>query len=286
MEKNKKSIIVPWDFTQEAQYALDHSIRIAKILDNDITLVHIVDEAKGFSNKAKMKRQIEESSEKLNSVSEKTFKEHGTRPMIVVKQGNIYNTINEVANELEARMVIMGTHGYRGIEKYTGSKALKVIAGSKIPYIVVQSPYEYRPYNDIVFTVDHISETKEKLVWANYMGHYFRSKINIITPNHKDELLRRNTLANLNFAKKYLEEKRVDYEIHYANKKQNFTDQVIEFAQQVNTNLILIMITKEIGWFDYLMGADEQKIIANKAKISVMCVNPRTDLRRSGGFTQ
>jgi nucleotide-binding universal stress UspA family protein len=286
MEKNKKSIIVPWDFTQEAQYALDHSVRIAKILDNDITLVHIVNEGGWLSSKQKIKKQIEESTEKLNDISEKTFKVHGTRPMIIVKPGSIYTSINEVANELEARMVVMGTHGYRGVERFTGSKALKVIAGSKVPYIVVQSPYEYRPYNDVVFPVDHKSETKEKLIWANYMGHFFKSKIMIITPNHKDELLRRYTLANLSFAKKYLEEKKLDYEIHYANQKLNFTDQIIEFAQQVNTNLILIMITKEIGWQDYLLGANEQKIIANKAKLSVMCVNPRTDLRRSGGFTQ
>ncbi|MCX6258585.1 MAG: universal stress protein [Bacteroidia bacterium] len=285
MENNKKPMIVPWDFTHEAQYALDHAVRIAKILDNDITLVHIIDEGGMLSNKSGIKKKIEEATDRLNEISENTYREHGTKPMFIVKQGNIYNTINEISNELEARMVVMGTHGYRGIEKFTGSKALKVIAGSKIPFMVVQSPYEYRPYNDIVFPVDHKPENKEKLVWANYMSHYFGSKIMIIIPNHSDDFLRRNTLANLNFAKKYLEEKNISYEIHYANKKKKFSEQMVEFAQQVNTNLILIMITKEIGWQNYLFGADEQTIIANKAKISVMCVNPRTDLRR-GGFNQ
>lgn len=48
--------------------------------------------------------------------------------------------------------------------------------------------------------------------------------------------------------------------------------------------MILIMTTKDIRLTDYVFGANEQQLIANNAKIPVMCVNPRTDLRRLGGF--
>ena len=40
MEAGKK-IVVPWDFTDVAQNALAHAVKIAKVLDNSITLLHI-----------------------------------------------------------------------------------------------------------------------------------------------------------------------------------------------------------------------------------------------------
>lgn len=149
---------------------------------------------------------------------------------------------------------------------------------------MVSGPYEYRDNNDIVFPVDHKLENKEKLIWANYMASNFNSKIIIFSAFHTDELLKKKTAANLGFARKYMAEKGIEYEIHTARKGKNFNDEILRFSREVNTNLILIMITKEIGIADYLLGAEEQKIIFNNLNINVMCVNPRTDLRKSGGF--
>ncbi len=284
MEYLKKTIIVPVDFTEVSQFALDYAVRISKIVNSNFTLVHIVDEGGLFSSEDKKKKEVEKATVKLKELAEATFLEHGVRPPIIARLGNIYTTINEIAEELEARMILMGIHEFKGIQKITGSNALKVMAGSKIPYITIPAAYVYRPDNDIVFPVDHKVENKEKLIWANFMAKSFNSKIHIFTAYHSDELLRKKTNANLVFAKKYLDEKNVAYEIASAEKGSNFADAIVKFAVEVNTNLILIMITKEIGLQDFILGAEEQKIIFNEQKISVMCVNPRTDLRRSGGF--
>lgn len=284
MKDAKKTIIVPCDFTEVCQYATDYAVRIARLLGTDFTLVHIVDEGGFFANEDKRKKAVESATAKLEEIAERTYQEHKERPKIIARIGNIYSTINEIADELEARMVLMGIHEFKGMQKITGSHALKVMAGSKIPYIAIPGAYVYRADNDIVFPVDHKVENKEKLVWANYMAKTFDSKIHIITANHSDELLKKKINANLIFAKKYLDEKGIKYEITTAEKGMNFAEAVVKFATEMNTNLILIMITKEIGFQDFLLGADEQKIIFNDGKISVMCVNPRTDLRKSGGF--
>ena len=63
----------------------------------------------------------------------------------------IFSTIGEVATEIDANLVIMGTHGIRGMQKLTGSWALKVIVGSKAPFLVVQGPPESDQLHDIVF---------------------------------------------------------------------------------------------------------------------------------------
>jgi nucleotide-binding universal stress UspA family protein len=66
--------------------------------------------------------------------------------------GTIFNTIGKYASDTDARMVIMGTHGIKGMQKLTGSWALKVIVKSKVPFLVVQDkPSEKRRFTDIVF---------------------------------------------------------------------------------------------------------------------------------------
>lgn len=284
MHHKKDTIVVPWDFSQIAEYALSHAIPISRILENDIAIVHIIDEGSVFSSSSRKRKEIENATQKLNEVSAKIISEHKIKPKVIVQSGNIFNTINKIAEEENANMVIMGTHGMTGMQKITGSRALKVIVGSKVPYMVVQAPYEYRDNNDIVFPVDFRTENKEKLLWANYMAKSFKSKIQIFTPNVTDELLKKRTTANLNFAKKFLKERNVLYEITTAEGKGNFAEEIIKFAHTINTNLILIMTTRNIGLQDYIVGTTEQYVISNSMKISVMCVNPRSDVYRTGGF--
>lgn len=285
MHQKKDTIVVPWDFSQVAEYALSHAIPISRILENEIAIVHIIDEGGMFSSSSKKRKEIEESTRKLKEIAEKIKAEHNISPRIIVQSGSIFNTINKIAEQENANMVIMGTHGMTGMQKITGSRALKVIVGSKVPYMVVQEPYEYRENNDIVFPVDFRTENKEKLLWANYMAKSFKSRIQIFTPVVTDELLKKRTTANLNFAKKFLKERNVQYEITTAEGKGNFAEEIIKFAQTINTNLILIMTTRNIGFQDYIIGTTEQYIIANSLKISVMCVNPRSDVYRTGGFS-
>jgi nucleotide-binding universal stress UspA family protein len=284
MERTKKTIIVPCDFTEVTQYALDLTVRLSRILNTDYTLVHIIDEGNIFTSEATKRTELEEANLKLQQISDETFEKYQERPKFIARIGHLYETINAIADELEARMVVMGIHEFKGMQRFTGSRALKVMAGSKIPFIMVSSAYQYRVDNDIVLPIDHKLEDKEKLIWANYMAKNFGSKINIFAAYHSDELLRKRTIGNVNFAKKYLDEKGVAFEVHMAEKGENFSDETVRFAKEINTNLILIMITKEINLQDFLLGAEEQKVIFNDARIAVMCVNPRTDLTKSGGF--
>ena len=43
MEKDRNTILVTWDYTDVSEYALLHAIRIAKMVENNIRIIHIVD---------------------------------------------------------------------------------------------------------------------------------------------------------------------------------------------------------------------------------------------------
>jgi len=277
MEENKKLIVVPWDFTHVAENALAHAVKISRMVVNDICLLHIVDP--GIKTKIWAEKKA-----KLTQITEANSKEHNLNITYHISKGSIFTAIAEFVNEKEANLVVMGTHGMKGMQKITGSWALKVIVKSKVPFIVVQDPPDdNEKYQNIVFPVDFRGENKQKIKMAIFMGKYFESKIHMLVGISTDKNLLKKINVNLNYAIKYLIQNNIEYEIHKIPKG-NFPVQTIDFALKINADLILIMTTKNITIADYVMGASEQFIIANSSKIPVCCVNPMASFTKLGQF--
>jgi nucleotide-binding universal stress UspA family protein len=277
MEEIKKLIVVPWDFSHVAGHALAHAVKISRMVGNDICLLHIVDS--GISPKA-----LAEVTHQLKHIVEENVIKYNIPISYHVTKGSIFSAIAEYVNEKDADLVVMGTHGMKGLQKLTGSWALKVIVKSKVPFIVVQDPpADQERYHNIVFPVDFRSENKEKIKMAIFMGKYFESKIHMVVSMSTDKNILKKTKVNLNFAIKYLIQNNIDYEIHDMPKG-NIAQQTIDFAQKINADLILIVTTKNITFADYLVGASEQFIIANSSKIPVCCVNPKASFASVGQF--
>jgi nucleotide-binding universal stress UspA family protein len=275
MDNEKRTILIPWDFTPVADYALLHGQKIAKgIGSKKIALIHITKKEKDNADAmVKLEQVAKENAIKMNLEIEP-----------LVREGSIFTTIGEVASDVNAELVIMGTHGLHGMQKLTGSWALKVIVSSKVPFVVVQEPPKDQPLKDIVFPIDFKWENKEKLNWASYFYNYFSPKFHILKPNTTDVGFINKIKANITFARKFMEGKGISYELYTVDGAKNFAVETIDFAKNMDADLILIVSTKNIGFSDYMLGASEQYIIANSAKIPVMVINPREDLTKFEGF--
>ncbi len=270
MEKVDKELLVTYDFTPVSENALAHALRISKYTDSPIRLLHVIEEGSGLEQKKK------EAESKLKLTCENFTDNNGISLDYEILTGTIFNTIAKYASDKEARMVIMGTHGVKGMQKLTGSWALKVLIKSKVPFLVVQDkPSEKHRFTDIVFPVDFKAETREKLYWAIYLGKYFNSKVHVFKPPTTDKSLVRMINTNLNFATRYLIQNNIDYQIHVGKKSGNFAKETIDFSQEIKADLILITTTKSANMTDFMLGLPEQEIINNSAKIPVMAVNPR-----------
>ena len=203
--------------------------------------------------------------------------------------GNIFKEIADYASKEENNInfVVMGTHGMKGGQKLFGSWALKVVAGSTVPFIVVQDlPPKKDRYSDIVFPIDFKSENKEKLQWAIFLGKYLNSKIHLFKAPGLDKNLEKKVNINLNFAIRFLIQNNIEYEIHSARKSGSghFQKELLAFCKKINADLILITTTKHITKVDYIFGAKEQYLLSNSEKIPVMCVNPKSNFAKVGQF--
>lgn len=267
MSATTKKILVPTDFTKVADCAINHAMTLAARIGAEVRLLHVV---------AKQ-TDVEDARKKLALESERAKK---INPSVnvegLVRIGSIYDDIGDTASEIGAVLIIMGTHGLRGMQFITGSRALKVITNSTVPFIVVQERnIKSEGYRDIVVPLDLEKETRQKLTLVADMAKYFKSRVHLITPNEDDEFLHNQLQRNIQFAKQYLHERSIEHDAVIAKEdSDDFVKAVIKHAVKVDADLIAIMNLAQENIFGVLGVPNEQEIITNEPMIPVMCMNP------------
>lgn len=259
MEKN---FIVPHDFTEVADTALDHAVATAKLVGAGIYLLHVVSKNK----------EIEGADKKLNEVASKY--EGVVKITPVVRLGNIFEDIGDFAAESKAELIFMGTHGTQGWQHITGMNALKVITHSSTPFVVCQlRGAKENGYDDIVVPLDLNKETKQKLALVANISKYFNSNVHVITPEEKDEFLNHKVKANIQFANKYFSERGINVTTKIVPSG-SFDHEVVKEAVRVDADLIAIMNLNRNRVFGSLSSNHEEYIMTNEAQIPTLIMNP------------
>ncbi len=259
-------IIVPWDFSVVADSALQHAVMFAPILGGTIYLLHIV----------KKRKDIEPTKAKLEKIANESFEKYKVKPEVLVREGNIFKTITEIANNNKAKLVVMGTHGVKGIQKLTGSWALKVISGTNTPFVVVQSAPRSKKIENVVFPVDYKKENKQKLKQARLLAkHYDINFILVVAKDIVNEQFKKKTKTNLNYVKGFFKQNNISFKVVAVEGTDSSAEAALKYAAENMPDLIMILTNRNLNIQDYMLGVEEQKIIANPQKIPVMVINPR-----------
>lgn len=274
METQTKTILVPWDFSEHASYALQQAVEISKVTRYDINLLHIV--SKSSDEKAALAR--------LEKIVADIEQKWNIKPGILIKTGSIFNTISEVASLPEYGLAVMKTDGVKGMQRYTGSRAIKIIEGSKVPFIVVQQPPAPRPFSTVLLPIDYRIENKQIISYVSSFSRFYQFKLFLMKPQTNDKIFKKNIANTVNLAKVILESKNIPFEIMSAENKGSYCDQIIESAHKKSCDLIVIQLEKNLTLTKFLFGVKEQRILANPYKIPVMCLNPRFELLKYAGF--
>lgn len=154
--KQIKSILIPIDFSENAQIIADAAIYVAAAFKAKLSFVFVVQDFEDYTgfmtppvNMLNLKEEIFESAQQqMNTFlenSEKKCEKEGI-PSIEGKilTGDIAEEIMHFASANECDMIIMGTHGYKGFERIIfGSVADKVVKNSCCPVMTIN------PYQDV-----------------------------------------------------------------------------------------------------------------------------------------
>jgi len=144
-----KTILVPVDFTETSDKALDFAIDLATKLEASVTVMHAYEiPVIGFPDGAlvatvDIATRIQEAAQKGLEASVAQRKDRGVPISSVLRDGVAWEEIRAVAEETHADLIVIGTHGRRGIARaLLGSVAENVIRTVKTPVLTIHGPRE------------------------------------------------------------------------------------------------------------------------------------------------
>lgn len=258
--KKVKNILVPTDLSEVCDNAIYQAIEIVKEENGIINVLHIDSDGSGNSAITKLDEII------------KKFNYKGIVP--IVKEGGLYETINLVATELNVDLILMATHGKKGLQKFIGSFALKVIDSTKIPVLVVQQKLFKGGFKNILFPVSLSDEDRQKTAYAVKLAKMFDSRIHIFPRFETSKIGEKQMINTILQIKSYLNKYDIDFEVASLLKSNdNFQKKVLAYSNKIGADLILII--NDASNHLPLIGAKEETLIFNDSQTPVLCIEEK-----------
>jgi len=265
MKGESKTILVPTDFSQVAEYALQHAVRVSGVVKEPITILHIV---KSDADKAEAEVKLEKT---VRGIKEK----YGVDIIPVIRTGNIFTDISLVADEVQASFVVMGSSTIKEMDENKVSWVLKVITSCKVPFITIQEPPVNKRYDEVVFPVDFTLENQEKHKWISYFSDFYLSRFHLVKPKTSDPELLAKIDINMASARRFLDQKGAKFIEYTVPGLKPYEQEILSLAANIRADLIILMTTPLDQEGRFMVDPMEQYILANADHIPVMCINPR-----------
>jgi nucleotide-binding universal stress UspA family protein len=272
-----KEIIVAIDFSKGSLYALELGIDIANKTNANIMMVWVDSETDTDTEFMAMGSEARNDA-KLHI--EKIQKEY--QPKLVnstlsfkLRKGRVYSEIANQAKYNDADLIIAGTHGASGFEKmWMGSNAFRIVTYAPCPVITIRYGFNFnKKLEKIILPIDSSSDTRQKVPFACKMAKYFDAEVHILglyTTTLK--AVRRKVDTYVAQVEKYMEENHANHITNFLD-ADNTTTTTIEYSQQINADLIVIMTEQEKTAANFWLGPYAQQMV-NNSPIPVLSIQP------------
>ncbi|ELZ13372.1 UspA domain-containing protein [Haloterrigena salina JCM 13891] len=153
-------ILVPVDGSNAASAALDHALEIADDRDADLICLYIADTSEPSQTRVgtNVVDVLEQEGDDVVADAKDRAEAHGRSVTTDVVQGVPHDTIVDYVDHYDVDLVVMGTHGRDGLERYVlGSVAERVVNASPVPVVTVRDADETTttyPYESVLVPTD------------------------------------------------------------------------------------------------------------------------------------
>lgn len=143
-----KRILVPIDGSDTANLGMKEAIRLAKNTGAKIKLLHVVDEAvtlhyaEAPTYSIQLQRRLEKQGARILEKAKRAASKQGISVSTAMdkKFAPVADTIVEGAKKWPADVIVLGTHGRRGISRLVmGSDAESIVRTAPVPVLLINS---------------------------------------------------------------------------------------------------------------------------------------------------
>ena len=268
-----KSIIVGTDFSEGSYVALELAVDVANRLQCGIMLVWVKREKKLFtSDQLDMMTNL--AKDKLEELCDKycPMMKHGEIHNEILT-GKVSTAIAEAAKRELSPMIIIGTNGASGFEKYfIGSQAARIVQDSPCPVLTIRQGYDFhKRLERIVCPIRVNANSRQKVPPAATMGKIFGAEVHILgllDLKEEESALRTYMTQSVD----YLEREGVPY--HYEIRTYStYSDTVLAYADEIKADLVIINTEQDKVISQLFLGTNAQQVV-HKSQIPVLCIHP------------
>lgn len=273
-----KKILVPIDFSESSEHALNFAMQFNELVKGKITLLHVLELPASSVNyggdmtsatvEVVYRRELIDGTSKMLHEWEDKVKAKGHNSAIKMGFGSPYKSIGEEVANQNADWVIMGSNGASGLkEVFIGSNAERVIRYADCPVITIKGETNLKDMKNMVFASD-LTEDQDSIAtkaqdvqkMLNLNMHMLRVK----TPyNYLTEEVAKDQLVE--FAER---NGLVDYTLSTISAE--FAEEgIVKFAEEVKAGIIVMGTHGRTG-IAHLFGGSRAEDVANHSNIPLL----------------
>lgn len=276
-------ILVPYDFSQVAQNALNFAVQLAEgNPSTDLMLLSVIEhptpdsfKTMGVSDYDPMEniyltKLIESVKRKMEDLVSGPEMEK-VNVVYKIRVGSAFHEISDEIKKIEASLVVMGTSGASGLDEYlVGSNAERVVRNANCPVITLREPCDVASINEVVFASNFHD------VSPHFVDHVLKLQNAL---DAKLRLVKINTPANFTSTRHDNEQmddfvKRFDIQncstdiYNYSNEE----DGIVAYTEDIDADMIALGTHQRTGVGHFLQGSIAEDVV-NHAKRPVWTFN-------------
>lgn len=173
------TLLVPIDFTDKTQAALEYALGITEENEAKIIVAHFVNEPTEVAKAELEMRQL------LSQLKEEQLQ----RTKAIVEVAEIKQGIDQIADRFNASAIVLGKHENSIFENIFGSKAIDLVESMHHPFIVLQHKMADDPITNILFAFNHQRESLQATQMVSSLAKLHGAKIHLTPyPEYDDDL--------------------------------------------------------------------------------------------------
>ncbi|WMJ75073.1 universal stress protein [Cytophagaceae bacterium ABcell3] len=272
-----KTILVPTDFSKEANNALDVAYVIAKQTGAKIELLHIVEgifEEKFSPGGNYMKEDgmnkvfIIKLIEKAHKDMKKLIEKKGYKDISVafdVKVGSVFNHISEIITEKEIDMIVMGTKGQGGLKGLlVGSNTEKVVRLARCLVLAVKDKTENFALQNVVLATALDDYSSELIVSVRELQKIMNFKLHLLYVNTPSEF--HSTEEAMVSLKEICRLYKLDNCTLNVINEYSVENGIMDYAYQVKADLIAMSTHGRKGIYHMFQGSISEDMVKYSGK--------------------
>lgn len=264
---NSKKILVPCDFTPTAESAANVAVAIAKLSGMDITLIHVL----GHDSE-------QEAIEQLVALAKKITAGTSVGCDYKVAKGKLFSEITNAANDQIYRLMVIGSHGYKGIkEMFQGADILKLVKSIPVPVLVIQDGYAFPQdgIKTVLMPASSHDEFYKKIEAIVFLGRLFDAEVHVYTVEKPGFTWSDSMKLNIEKATREFDAKNIKYK--RVNEAQTayspgYSKQILQYAKKIKAGMIAVMSVPTSEYY-YIADTDKERLLTNDQQIPVLAVS-------------